>query len=300
MKARKFWNSLPESLSLNFVVKSESDSTDVLRTFTESETDQSDLFKAVLHAKQKALEEKPLLRHSVYVFVVVRPDSKSIRTSLIPDLSIAFGKKAKRLNEQEFLGLKSRLFDRFRDMKSGFQDLGFKVSDLRDEDILKYLYELLNPGYSEDVLPFEYDLFKKLLKGPTDESLRSRLSLAPPLVDDRFIYLSHYFHEVLNMRILPDATSLKVMKSFERELGADYLLSFSISVPNQEQERASLKRSLNFSKAQAFYSRTKDYDASARAGESDARGAEPDGGLSAPAAPRGQGAGADRSSGELV
>lgn len=269
MKARKFWNSLPESLNLHFIVKSESDSTDVLRTFSESEIDQSDLFKTVLHAKQKSLAEKPLIRRSVYVFVVVRPDSKSIRASLMPDLSIAFGKKAKRLSAEEFLRLKSRLLERFRDIKLGLQDLGFKVSDLRDEDILKYLYELLNPGYCQEVLPFEYDSFKKNSKGPTDESLRSRLSMAPPLVDDRFIYLSRYFHEVLNLRLLPDVTNLKAMKGFERGLGTDYLLSFSIEVPDQDRERASLKRSLNFTKAQAFYSRTKDYDASARAGESD-------------------------------
>ncbi len=269
MKARKFWNSLPESLCLHFIVKSESGSTDVLRVFNDSETDRSDLFKSVLEAKQNALKEKPLHRRSVYVFVVIPPNTKSSRTSLMPDLSIAFGKKAKRLSEQEFVIQKNRLLERFQDIKSGFHDLGFKVSDLLDEDIFKYLYELLNPGYAEEVLPFNNETFKTIPLGPADESLRSRLSMTPSLVDDRFIYLSRYFHETLNLRLLPDATSLKVMRGFERGLGTDYLLSLSVEVPDQERERASLKRSLNFAKAQAFYSRTKDYDASARAGESD-------------------------------
>ena len=53
MKARKLWNSLPEFFGMHFIVKAESDSADVLRSFNDSEP--SSLSKAVLDCKQKSL-----------------------------------------------------------------------------------------------------------------------------------------------------------------------------------------------------------------------------------------------------
>ena len=268
-RARKFWNSLPTGTTLHIIVKSEEGAEGILKDFDSSIEDQGNLARKVVDAKLKAYREHPFIRREVFLFVVINPSWKRNHQATLPNLSFALGGKARRLSESDFNAQKGDIQKIAVQIEAEFRDLGFRLEKLQKPELLAYLYELLNPHYSKEIMPFEKSRIVE--SGPIyqGETLRSRLLLSPPVVEDRFFYLDQYFHEVLNLRLLPDQTSLKVMRDFERALGCNYFISITIEVPDQERERAALKKQGNFAKAEGFFTRTKDYEAWARAGESD-------------------------------
>ncbi len=77
-------------------------------------------------------------------------------------------------------------------------------------------------------------------------SLRSRLLLNLPVSDYGVFYLNDYFHQGINLSALPEETTLKSIRDFEKELGRDYLLTLTLEVPDQEKEKARIKREGNY------------------------------------------------------
>lgn len=268
-RARKFVNSLPQGVTLHFIVQVERGDEAVLREYSEAAGCGDALAKKLIQSRLESCRRNPFVRKEVFLYVVLHPFGKKPRSSFVPDVSIAFGKKTRKLAGLDFSKAKEALLRVGEDVKTGFEGLGFGIKPLGDDEILHYLYETLNPSYSEENL-FDGARF---LKGQTQslnpESLRSKLLLTPPIVEDRFFYLGRFFHKSVNLREFPEETDLKVMNDFERELGPEYLLSVSVEVPDQDTEKKNLRKQGNFAKAEEFYSRSKSHDALERVGETD-------------------------------
>ena len=266
-RMRKFLNALPEGVTLHFVVRSGSGDEESLDEYARSIQVKNSLTETFLEAKLAAYRKHPLLKREIFFFVVVQPKRKKAGVSFLPDLSIAFGKKAHRLTEPEYRSSKDALFTVSHEIEEGFRDLGFKIEPLPDTETLRYLYEFLNPSYSEGIAPFRERYFEENELDPS--SLRSKLLRDPPRVDYDYFYLDGFFHRTLNLARLPESTSMKSMKDFEQALGKDYFLTLTLEVPDQDKEKAQLRRYGNFAKAKSFYSHAKDHDALAQAGETD-------------------------------
>jgi len=269
IRMRKALNQLPAAASLHFIVRSQSGDQEILTEYADSVREKDAFTEKLVQSKISFYELNPLLKREVFLFVVIHPKRPAFRSTFFPDLSLAFGKKAKHLSELEYAKSKEALLEISREIKEGFQDLGLNLAPLLDHELLKYLYELLNPDYSEQTVPFHETLFSVRPGTLNRLSLRSRLLLTPPIVEDRFFYLSRFFHEGLSLAKLPEATSLKSMKDFEASLGKDYYLSVNIEVPDQGKLKARIKRDGNYKKARAFFSFSKDHEALAGAGETD-------------------------------
>ncbi len=266
-KMRKFLNALPEGATLHFVVRSGTGDEDSLKQYASSIQSGVSLGKTFLDAKLGAYRKHPLLKKEVFLFVVIHPKTRKPRSSFLPDLSVAFGKKAHRLSELEYSASRETLHALTTEIEESFRTLGFDMRALSDPELTKYLYEFLNPFYSKEFVPFEKANFKASDSDPA--SLRSRLSLHPPRLGYEYFYLDHYFYRALNLVRLPDSTTLKSMKDFERSLGNDYFLTVTFEVPDQDREKSEIRRYGNFARAKTFYSRAKDHDALAQAGETD-------------------------------
>ncbi|OGW81640.1 MAG: hypothetical protein A3G33_08280 [Omnitrophica bacterium RIFCSPLOWO2_12_FULL_44_17] len=266
-RMHKYLNALPERATLHFVVRSATGDDSSLHEYASSIQVQSPLTQTFLHAKLNEYLKHPFTKRDVFLFVVIHPEWRKARSSFLPDISIAFGKKARRLSEIEFNASKETLFTISSEIEESFRDLGFRIRPLEDAEIIRYLYELLNPSYSEEIVPFEERYFETNEFDPA--SLRSKLALHPPLLDREYFYLDHFFHRAVNLTRLPESTNLKSMKEFEQVLGKDYFLTLTLEVPDQDQEKAQIKRQGNFAKAKNFFSRTKDHEALARAGETE-------------------------------
>jgi conjugal transfer ATP-binding protein TraC len=107
-------------------------------------------------------------------------------------------------------------------------------------------------------------------KTDRDETLRSKLLISPPYVDERFFYLDGYFHKGINLRLCPDETDLKSMRDFELSIGKDYVLSVSFESADQEKEKSGIQRQGNFAKAGGFFSRSRNHEAQHQAEQSNA------------------------------
>lgn len=268
-RAKKFLNSLPQGATLHFIVQVERGDEAILREYSESVACDDVFAKKLIQSRLESCCGNPFVKKEVFLYVVLHPFGKKPRSSFIPDISMAFGKKARKLAGFDFSNAKEALLRVAEDVKTGFEGLGFGIKRLGNDEILHYLYGILNPSCSEEIQFNSAKFLKEKPESFNPESLRSKLLLTPPLVEDRFFYLGHFFHKAVNLREFPEETDLKAMKDFERELGPEYLLSVSVEVPDQDNEKKNLRKQGNFAKAEEFYSRCKSHDALERAGETD-------------------------------
>lgn len=267
-RARKFLNSIPEGANLHFIVRVRQGDGAILREYHDSIQVKGPLSERFLESKIGALINDPVLKREVFLFVITQPAGNKRKPSLLPDLSIAFGKKAYQLSETEFEESRAALFRLSTEIEEGLHDLGFDLESLSDNAVIQYCYELLNPYLSTDVIPFDDKSFESA-DALDPSSLRSKLLLSAAYADYEFFYLDRHFHRSLNLLSPPESTNLKCIRDFEEGLGKDFFLSLSIEVPEQEHEIAGIKREGNFAHVKSVSSRAKDYDAEAKAGETD-------------------------------
>ena len=267
-RMRRFLNSLPEKVTLHFVVRQREGDKELLRDYLASIRADHELSKKFAQARIETHLNNAFIKREVYLFVVVHPAGKKPRNSLVPDMSIAFNKKAVRLEEAEFRKLVDHLEVVTSEIKESLKDLGITGTKLDDGDILQYCHELLNP--SEDVDDETNDSIQLESEAEDPSTLRSKLLLSVPYAGYDAFYLNKYFHQAVNLSELPETTDLKSMKSFEGALGKEYYLSVTLEVPDQEKEKSGLRRSGNLSRAESFYSRTKNHEALAKEGDTDA------------------------------
>ena len=263
-RLRRFLNHLPEEAGLHFLVQSQKGNEGVIQQYEEGVSSHDLLAARIVGAKADGYRAEPFQKRDIFLYVTAG-NLRDKRTSpWLPDLSFAFGKKARKVSNFEFSKSRDLLSKAAEEIQKGFEDLGFKLFRLTDLEIVKYHYELLNPSYAAKIVPMQ----ESLLASEKDETLRSKLLLSPPYVDERFFYLDGYFHKGINLRLCPDETDLKSMRDFELALGKDYLVSLSFESADQEKEKSGIQRQGNFAKAGGFFSRSKNHEAHHQAEQS--------------------------------
>jgi len=267
-RMRKFLNSLPEGAVLHFIASAQEGDEALLRGYLDPLSRQDPLSRTLAESKVRFWRQHPFFKKDLFLFVSISPRPRKSRSSWLPDISLAFGKKAHRVSETEFEKTKEALYAVSGEVSEGLKTLGFNVRPMLDSETAGYLHELFNPSAAA-----QNGMSEKLLKpvpyGGERASLRSRLLLNLPVSDYGDFYLNGYFHQGINLCALPEETILKSMRNFERELGREYLLTLTLEVPNQEKEKAWIKREGNYARAKNFFSRSRDHEAVAKAGEAD-------------------------------
>jgi conjugal transfer ATP-binding protein TraC len=267
-RTRKFLNALPEGATFHFIVRAGEEGEASLRSYRAFLAGEDMLSQALADSKVRFWRQHPFFKKELFLFVTIPPGKKKTRASWLPDLSLAFGKKAHLASEIEFQKTKEALTAVSEVVTEGLRTLGFNVRPLHDSETLGYLYELLNPSLAEQGVSSER-FMKDVSYCEERASLRSRLLLNLPVSDYGDFYLNGYFHQGINLSALPEETTLKSMRDFEKELGREYLLTLTLEVPDQEKEKAWIKREGNYARAKNFFSRSRDHEAVAKAGEAD-------------------------------
>lgn len=267
-RMRKFLNALPEGVILHFVSRAKEGDESLLKSFEESVSVKDAFSSSFVESKVRFWRQHPFFKKNLFLFVSIRSGSQRKRFSWIPDLGTAFRKKSHHLAELEFGKARDRLETVSSEVSTALKTLGFHTRPLLDRETVIYLYELLNPSQSDPDLVAE-KILKTVAYGNERASLRSRLLLNPPVCDYSAFYLNGYFHQAINLSHVPESTTVKSMRDFEKELGRDYFLTFTLEVPDQEKEKAWIKREGNYARAKNFFSRSKDHEAVEKAGEAD-------------------------------
>jgi len=265
-RARKFLNSLPEGATLHFITRAREGDETILHRGSLSPRDYLSL--TLDESKNRFWRQHPFFQKELFLFVSSAPLNRKLKNSWLPDISLAFGKKAHRASEIEFEKTKEALYAISGEVSEGLKSLGFDLRPMLDSETAGYLYELLNPSYAAQRMSHG-KLLKAWPYGRERASLRSRLLLNLPVSEYGDFLLNGYFHQGINLSALPEETTLKSMRDFEKELGRDYLLTFTLEVPDQAKEKSWIKREGNYARAKNFFSRSRDHEAVAKAGEAD-------------------------------
>ncbi|HRK61723.1 MAG TPA: ATP-binding protein [Candidatus Omnitrophota bacterium] len=263
-RMRRFLNHLPEEVEIHFIVQSRTGDEGILKEYRTNVTVSDLLAQKISDAKVEGYRLNPFQQRRIFIYVTASFLDAQKTSLMMPDLAMAFGKKAHKLSEEILAKSKDRLLKAAQEIQKGLEDLKFTLVRLRDHEILEYHHELLNPSYSDLVARPQ----ESVLKPDMNESLRSKLLLSPPFVDERFFYLDGYFHKGINLRLCPDETDLRSMRNFEIALGREYTISLSFSSPDQDREKAGIQRRGNFAKAGGFFSKSKNHEAHHQAEQS--------------------------------
>ena len=93
-RMRKFLNALPEGATLHFISRAREGDETVLRGFRESLSPQDRLSLTLGETKSRFWRQHPFFKKELFLFVSISPFKKKRKASLLPELSLAFGKKA--------------------------------------------------------------------------------------------------------------------------------------------------------------------------------------------------------------
>lgn len=268
-RMRKFLNSLPEGVTLHFVVRSKDGDDEVLKEYEDSIRVNTDLNRRFVEAKIASYRAQPFLKREVFLFVVINPEQRKKSSVLGGNFSLAFGKKARKVSAREYQKNKNRLLAVTGEVEEGLRELGFLVMPLSERGMLRYLYEVLNSDDSADVSPFKESFVKGEEECVDPSSLRSQLLFSTPYVGYEYFYLGRLFYQALNVIQLPERTTIQSIRDFEDALGKEYCLSLTIQTPDQDREKEAIKLQRNLASSKDVYSKTKDYDAIVKEGETD-------------------------------
>ncbi len=108
-RTRKFLNALPEGATFHFIVKAGEEGEASLQSYRDFLAGGDMLSRALADSKVRFWRQHPFFKKDLFLFVTVPPGKKKTRASWLPDLSLAFGKKAHLAAELEFKKTKEAL-----------------------------------------------------------------------------------------------------------------------------------------------------------------------------------------------
>ena len=101
-RTRKFLNALPEGAVLHFIARSREGDESLLRSYRDSLSGEDHLSRTLAASKVRFWRQHPFFKKDLFLFVSISPQKRKTRASWLPDISLAFGKKAHCASELEF------------------------------------------------------------------------------------------------------------------------------------------------------------------------------------------------------
>lgn len=268
-RMRRFLNRLPEGIVLHFVVRSQGEDLEAVENYSENTAPWNAFTKRIVQEKVAAAKDSGFVKKEIFLFVVLHSKWRRAKSLFLPDITSAFGKKARRHALSEFEAKIAELNRRAYEVKDAIQELGLRPVDLLETDILQYLYVTLNPTYSSEILPFS-KFKQKSNPREFDLSLRSKLLLSNPVVEECFFALDRRYYEGISLSRLPEGSTIRNLGAFEKGLGGDFILSVTIELPDQEKLKGQIRRKGNYHRVSHILRFDKrDADSEKRAEEAD-------------------------------
>jgi len=225
---RKFLNSLPDQLEIQWVQDIKAGNSGTLETFHEISQKNSDpLAKSLSTARFESLkklnQEGQIPDHRLRVFVRRKFSQKVLKIGYFTN-----SQKAQQVTT-EFLGTELKVLARIKsDLEMNIENLGLKTELLKPNDIVNMVYEQWNP--SREVAPMISGL----------EDVRDDIVFTDAFIAENGFDLGETHHRVISLKNLPDQT-FSAMASALRQLPFDSRLFLNVRVPDHEKEIENLK-----------------------------------------------------------
>jgi conjugal transfer ATP-binding protein TraC len=260
MSLRALINSLPDGLTAQFFVKVDSNFSDKLSKHTELRTTGNEYLKHIDQNRIKKIEQEigngfvfaPKLYFSLKTNGAQRPCvfSLSQTKKFLNDYSKNFEERLQVLSQA------------LESAKGSMSSLGFAVANLDKDQLIKNLYQYLNPTRSKNIESPRIHASSVNIEG---ESPRSQICFGDLVLDQEDFILDSNRARVITLKTLPEMTFAGMMSGF-LALPFKYELMFSFTIPDQAKEMASLgqKRRLAHSIAAGSRNKVSDLESESR------------------------------------
>lgn len=233
---RSFANSLGEGLTIQFLVKVESDFGDVLERHKSLVITDNEFLRRLDEKRcQKLMDDvrsEVVFRPRLFLLIKTAPPIKPspFKLSQIQKFSNQF--------EKGFDDLLDQLSQSLENVESTLSSIGFSMKRLSREDLVRLVYHHLNPRRARDIAAPNIAPRDSSLE---NESPRSQVALSDVILDQEDFVLDQERVRVLSLKTLPEMTFAGMMNRF-LALPFKYELLFSFHVPDQSKEMRSLEQ----------------------------------------------------------
>lgn len=267
MGLRSALNSISEGTSLQFVLGVKSDYSDVLSAHSKGKvTALHPLVRSIAEYREnklgQAMKNGELYRPELSIYVrVPAVDTQSVSIFKKQEM---FSEKAAEAYEETLEVLEQNI----ETLVSSFEALGVSCQELTREEILKNIYEFLNPKRSASeptpsVTTFdEKDIEKDVLDEVgwlAPQSPREQLVFGDLVLGFDQFTLDGFYHRVITLKTLPEITYAGMIADF-LHLPFHYDLILSFDVPPQASEMARLQQKRKMAHSMAVTSGNKASD----------------------------------------
>jgi len=251
-EVEKLIKQVPDGVVLSFLRRSRLGNQELIKRHSLLVSKNHPISRRILDAKLKALRNQRLLKKELFLFVSFRSQESSgglfkKKSCVIP----SHEDTVKVLRQTESLLFPS------------FHSLGIKARRLTKKEMLSEYYEKLNPSLSE-LVPYQWAFPDDPISHPRFETLRSRLLIHPPKVTDESVYLDGYYHSVCNLRTLPEAAYVGMIKRFEKTLPEDCEWLLTARKLDKDSAAKKMRMKANMSKSGLIFRISEDHFANER------------------------------------
>lgn len=261
MGLRSALNSVSEGTSLQFVLNVKSNFNDVLEKHKSGKSENAHaLVKTIADYREKSLareiEAGELYRPELTIYIrTPQVEAKKVSVFKKKEMFAAESSNA----YQETLEILAQNIDT---LISSFESLGLKCRELSKTEILKHVYEFLNPKRSQNEpapqvkVANEPEMEKNILAESdwlANQSPREQLVFGDLVLDLEQFTLDSFYHRVVTLKTLPEMTFAGMMDNFLR-LPFHYTLILSMEVPAQSSEMAKLQQKRKMAHSMAMTS----------------------------------------------
>jgi len=233
---RAFVNSLTEGLTAQFMVKVESDFSEVLDSHQKLVTTENVFLRRLDEQRCEGIKAEInaeiVFRPRLFLFLKTEPAVKP------KAFSLGGLQKFSREFEASFDDLIETLSQSLEGAESTLASLGFIVRRLSREDLTALVYQHMNPRRARDLTA---PVLAPRPRSLENESPRSQLALSDLILDQDEFVLDQERVRVLSLKTLPEMTFAGMMSGF-LALPFKYELILSFKIPDQTKEMKSLEQ----------------------------------------------------------
>ena len=257
---RTFVNSLPEAMTAQFLMRVETDFTDLLSKHKSLVTTKTEFLSCLDSARTSALssqiEREELFRPRLFLFLKTEAPRQRKTFSLSNSQKFSQGLEKE---FEERLQTLSQSLDGAESLLSG---IGFAISRPNKDDLIKLLYRYLNPRRASQVVAPGVAIRPTAVEG---DSPRAQIVFSDLVLDQEDFVLDSQRTRVISLKTLPEMTFAGMMSGF-LNLPFRYDLIFSFHIPDQAKEMRGLeqKRRMAHSLASGTSARVSDLESESR------------------------------------
>lgn len=236
LSLRTLINSLPESMTVQFYTKVETEFGDLLKTHADLCVSENTFLRSLdeerLGGIQRQIGNEEVYRPRVFLFLKTeapeKPSSMSLKKT--QKFAVTYG--------NDFSTALQGLNQALENARSLLASSGFSTKVLNRDEMTSLVYKFLNPKRSKEV---EAPAISARPDSLENESPRSQLVFGDLVLDQEDFLLDRTQTRVLSLKTLPEVTFAGMMSLFN-SLQFKYEMIFSFHIPDQAKEMKGLEQ----------------------------------------------------------